>query len=95
MARGNAYREGRVHVLAERCATCIFRPGNLMQLNRGRVRGMVDDARRHESAIICHATLYTGANAVCRGFFEAHATQPLQLADRLGLITWQDPPPCS
>jgi hypothetical protein len=83
------YRNGRVHVCAERCATCIFRPGNRMQLQRGRVRQMVDEAKANESAITCHATL-TGEQAVCRGFFELHPTQPLQIAEWLGIINWQE-----
>jgi len=84
----NVYRDGRVHVQAEMCSTCIFRPGNLMSLKPGRVRGMVDEAREHESAIVCHQTLYPGPNAVCRGFFERWPTAPLQIAERLGLVTW-------
>ena len=85
----NVYRDGRVHVLAERCPTCIFRAGNLMELRRGRVRGMLDEAIANDSAIVCHSTLSTGGDAVCRGFFETRPTTPLQLAERLGLIEWQ------
>jgi hypothetical protein len=51
---------------------------------------MVDSARAEESAIICHKTL-DGDNAVCRGFFDRYPTQPLQIAERLGLITQIDP----
>ncbi len=86
MARHDAYRDGRVHVCAAMCGTCIFRPGNLMDLEPGRVAGMVADATRKESAIICHQTL-DGKNAVCRGFYDRHPTQPLQVAGRLGLVT--------
>jgi hypothetical protein len=57
MTRHNVYRDGRVHVQAQMCSTCIFRPGNLMDLNAGRVRSMVDEAREHDSAIVCHQTL--------------------------------------
>lgn len=86
--RVDVYRDGRVHVRAEMCETCIFRPGNLMRLGRGRVREMVDAAREAESCIPCHATLYGQAEhqAVCRGFYDRHPTQPLQVAARLGLI---------
>jgi hypothetical protein len=87
MSRHNTYRDGRIHVQAEMCSTCIFRPGNLMQLRSGRVREMVDEARGHESAIVCHQTL-DGDNAVCRGFFERYPTTPLQIAERIGLIEW-------
>lgn len=66
-----------------------------MRLMPGRLRGMIRDARRKESAIICHATLYgqhPDGEAVCRGFFDRFPTAPLQIAERLELITWQDPP---
>lgn len=85
--RHNVYRDGHVHVQAELCSTCIFRPGNLMQLRSGRVRGMVDEARENDSAIVCHQTL-DGDSSVCRGFFDRFPTQPLQLAERLGMVTW-------
>jgi hypothetical protein len=74
------------------CDTCIFRPGNLMRLSRGRVAQMVRDATRAEGCIICHDTSYGAEPAVCRGFFDLHPTQPLQVADRLGFIEWQRPP---
>jgi hypothetical protein len=86
----NIYRDGKVYVCAKECATCIFRPGNLMQLRAGRVRQMVDDAKADESTIVCHKTL-TGDNAVCRGFYDRYPTQPLQIAERLGLVCEIDP----
>ena len=90
--RHNCYRDGRVHVMAEMCATCVFRPGNLVGLRPGRLAGMVRDAIVDESTIVCHSTLYRDvvAHAACRGFFDRHATQPLQVAERLGLVTWDD-----
>jgi len=84
----NAYRDGRIHVCERLCETCVFRPGNLMHLESGRLAGMVSDAKANESAIICHSTLYQDGvdNAVCRGFYDRHLTQPLQIAQRLGLV---------
>lgn len=83
------------------CATCIFRPGNLMDLDPGRVEQMVADSVREDTAIICHDTLDAtddegewiidvigGPQAVCRGFYDRHKTQPLQVAERLELISW-------
>lgn len=87
---GNAYRDGKVHVHREMCATCVFRPGNLMRLRPGTLRSLVDDNRAEESAIICHET-YECDNAVCFGFFERYPTQPLQIAERLDLIEWVTP----
>ena len=49
--RSNVYRNGRVHVQSRMCDTCIFRPGNGMQLRRGRVAQMVRDATRLDSCI--------------------------------------------
>ena len=94
MTEGPA-RGGKVHVLADQCGTCIFRPGNLMRLTPGRVKGMVDDARANESAIVCHATLYRDdvQQAVCRGFYDRYETQPLQVAKRLELIELDPVPP--
>lgn len=89
-ARHNVYRDGKIHVCAEQCDTCIFRPGNLMNLRSGRVREMVDAAKADDSSIVCHKTL-EGENAVCRGFFDKHPTRPLKMAEHLGLVKEVDP----
>jgi hypothetical protein len=92
------YRDGRVHVLAEPCGSCIFRSvndGRIAGLEPGRVAGMVQDARAADSAIVCHSTLYREdvRPAVCRGFFDLpRSTQPLQVAERLELVVF-DPVP--
>ena len=93
MSRHNAYRDGRVHVCERCCDTCVFRPGNLMHLEPGRLADMVDQAVAEDSAIICHSTLYRDDvdNAVCRGFYDRHRTQPLQVAQWLGLIRFDRP----
>lgn len=62
-----------------------------MELNSGRVRQMVDEARAGEGAIVCHATLESGEHAVCRGFVDRYATQPLQIAERLDMFELVDP----
>jgi hypothetical protein len=91
----NVYRDGKVHVLSEKCPTCVFRPGNLMDLDPGRLAGMVKEATAAQTAIICHSTLPYhpkggDEQAVCRGFFDRHPTQPLQIAERLDMIAWVD-----
>lgn len=90
--KGNAYRGERVHVCSTKCRTCIYRPGNLMRLQPGRVQVMEQEAIASGGAIICHKTL-DGDNAVCRGFFDVakHEVQALQVAERLGVIAWDDP----
>lgn len=47
---------------------------------------MVADAKKEESAIICHDTLLGKENAVCRGFYDRHSTIPLRLAQMLKKI---------
>lgn len=84
----DVFRDGKVHVCAQMCETCVFRPGNLMHLKPGRLNEMITEAGQNESTIVCHSTL-EGPNAACRGFFDRHKTQTLQIAERLGLIEWQ------
>lgn len=61
------------------------KPDDAMSLRPGRVEQMVQEAHAHDGAIPCHETL-NGPQAVCRGFFELHATAPLQIAERLDRI---------
>lgn len=66
----------RVRLMAQRCATCIFRPGNRMHLQPGRVKDMVETCIAKEGHVVCHDTLRHAdtelPGAVCRGF-EQHA----------------------
>lgn len=66
------WRDGKVHVLAVKCSTCIFRPGNLMHLRPGRRDSMVQECIDQNSAIPCHETL-DDKRAICRGFYDVHA----------------------
>lgn len=88
--RQGIYRDDKVHVCKSMCDTCIFRPGNLMQLKPGRVEQMVASATRRDNAITCHSSI-DGLPVVCSGFFKLHATSILQIADRLGYIEYVDP----
>jgi hypothetical protein len=96
-ARHDIYRDGMIHVVSEKCSTCIFRPKNLMHLKPGRVKEMVDAARDDESgSIVCHQTIdgQTDHNAVCRGWFDGYSEQSptWRLAHYLGVIEYDDPP---
>jgi hypothetical protein len=92
------FRDGTVHVMADRCSTCVFRPGNLMQLQPGRLRQMIRDGRAGDGGgIICHKTLAIwdpdgDGEAICRGFFDRFPTSPMQIAERLGYVTYQEEP---
>ncbi len=86
--KNNTFDGQFIHVLSERCKTCIFRPGNLMHLPPGRVSEMCDEAQENNGAIICHSTLDKEQQAVCKGFFDRHPTIPLQVAVRLDRIKY-------
>ncbi|MXM62185.1 hypothetical protein GR925_01640 [Streptomyces sp. HUCO-GS316] len=78
-----------VRICAGRCDTCIFRPGNLMRLEPGRVADLIAQAIAEEGHVVCHSTLGTSAPAICAGF-EAHqrgsaASLALRLA-RAGVL---------
>jgi hypothetical protein len=88
MTRTNVCRDDRVHVMAHKCDTCIFRPGNLMHLHPGRKDQMLADAIRGQGVVPCHKTL-GGGEAVCRGFFDVakHEVSLLSVAERMDVIT--------
>ena len=88
------FRDGRVHVKASKCSDCVFRPGNLMRLNPGRLADLVEQNRKRDTAFACHQTTYgqdDNGEAVCRGYFDAYATEitPLRMAVALDLIEEQ------
>jgi hypothetical protein len=75
-------------VLKEQCATCIFRPGNLMHLQKGRVKEMVAQCKAQDTHIPCHEHMEyvhewadedadadyetTPDSPVCRGFYNRY-----------------------
>ena len=66
--------DGYIRVCEDMCETCIFRPGNLMDLRPGRVKGMVAEALGEDSYITCHSTLSRDvAAAICHGFWRSYA----------------------
>lgn len=82
----NVYRDGKVHVMAQKCKTCIFRPGNLMHLSPGVVAGMRRQADQDGGCIPCHSTLHLPDEAVCRGYYDRAASWPLRMAAAAGIV---------
>lgn len=82
-----------MRVMSEQCSTCIFRPGNLMHLNTGRLADMVSSVKATESYVICHDTLDLPLRkrAICKGSFDRIKTTIIQLAERMGFIELVDP----
>lgn len=88
VTKTNVFYDGTVHVNRAMCSTCIFRPGNLMHLEPGRVEGMVAHCYEYDGVIPCHQGLNGKVQAVCRGQFDRHPPSILQIADRLNLVTF-------
>ena len=90
------YRDGKVHVLSDKCSTCVFRPGNLMSLQSGRFKDLVESNRKNDTALSCHKTLYRDdvRPAVCRGYYDTFKDRitPLLLAQAYQIIE-EDPVP--
>lgn len=68
---------GRPQALAEKCSTCVFRPGNPMHLAPGRLAALVTANVAAGALLTCHQTLTYGTHpeiggAACRGFLDAH-----------------------
>jgi hypothetical protein len=84
------FHSGKIHVMAEKCSTCIFRPGNLMHLKPGRVKDMAESSIADGAGITCHKTILGQADqeATCRGFFDSYSDRVMafQLAERLNMI---------
>ncbi|WP_233624636.1 hypothetical protein [Actinoplanes sp. ATCC 53533] len=88
---------GKSRMLSRQCATCIFRPGNLMNLREGRLRDLIAETRAAQSFIVCHSTLphfrYPQTQpAICRGFADRYSTQALQVIERMWGFVEVDPP---
>ena len=75
-----------VWIMAEQCSTCIFRPGNLMQLNEGRMKDLTQSCDRADTNVICHQTLSDDVGALCKGSVDRRPGQMVRIAERLGAI---------
>lgn len=94
--RFNTFRDDKVHVLSEECATCIFRPHE-RPVDGRRVAGMVRDTMDDPGAtVVCHKTIYNEVqeNAICRGWYDRLADRDpiLRLAKFMDVITEVAPP---
>jgi len=83
----DVFREKKVHVKFRRCATCIIRDANLMDLQPGGVAKMIEQADETHGCIPCHETTHQGGNeAVCRGYFDRRSSMMLRLAVKVGIV---------
>ncbi|HEY9015585.1 MAG TPA: hypothetical protein VIM84_11045 [Gemmatimonadales bacterium] len=89
-----------VWVMADRCSTCIYRPGNLMHLRPGHLQEMTRANLAEGTHITCHDTLLYGRGtrlrpAMCRGYADLpqarETSVALRLAASLGTLRFQQP----
>lgn len=75
-------------VFAEMCSTCIFRPGNPMQLRPGALKRVVDANLATGTLLMCHTTTHGQAaeTIACRGFYDHYGPRQAvyQVVHRLG-----------
>jgi hypothetical protein len=83
----NVYRDGKVYVTRPMCATCIYRPAS-----GDTGHAIIREAKADETAVVCHSTLDTKANAVCGGFYTKDPTTPLLVAKAMGLVEFAPAP---
>lgn len=96
----NIYRDGKIHVLSEKCATCIFNP-HTRPVDGARVAGMVRDTMAEDgSTVVCHSTLCgpedePEEHAICRGWYDRLADRDpiLRLGKAMGIIKEVPVPP--
>jgi hypothetical protein len=80
-----------LHVMREQCSTCIFRPGNKMQLREGRMRDLTAQTDASDSNVICHQTLDQDVGALCAGSVDRRAGQMVRIAERFNGIEYVEP----
>lgn len=84
----DTFRDGKVHVMSEKCAQCAFTPERIVP--GARVAEIVNETKDVEGAhFICHLTTIAGdGDSICAGWYENLGDRDplLQMADRLGII---------
>lgn len=95
MPKFNIFRDGKVHVMSEECATCIFKPHE-RPVRGGRVAEMVKDTMDDDgSTVVCHHTLYGSRgrkHAICRGWFDRLGDRDnvIRMAVGMDMIEYQE-----
>lgn len=75
-------------VAAARCSTCVFRPGNALDLHPGRLAQVIADNRARGTVLPCHLTTHGQwpEPAMCRGYWDTYGAEAgtVQMVYRLG-----------
>ena len=82
------FRDGKVHVLAAPCITCIFSANRPVDAER--VRGMLAACVAENRIVPCHEWMDTDTPVVCRGLWNTGQVGILQVAGRLCAVQFDD-----
>ena len=91
--RKQPYSDDKIHVMESQCDTCVFKAGNLMRLEDGRLKDLVKQNLKRDAALICHKTIYDEGyvqKAVCRGYFDAYSAEVTGLRMAIALEMVQE-----
>lgn len=84
----DTYRDGKVHVMAEKCAQCAFSTGRIVP--GARVADIVRTTKDEPGAhFICHkTTIAADGDAICAGWYDHFGDRDplLRLAEGMGII---------
>lgn len=60
--------------MSEMCSSCVFLPGNLMTLEPGRLKDLVETNLDLDTAFACHQTIFRADTdeALCRGYVDRY-----------------------
>lgn len=87
------FRDGKVHVRAERCDACLLGPNRVVSGDRA--RELVESTRSQDgSSFICHkGQISDEPDAICRGWWDAFADEDwvLRLARTMDIVEYVQP----
>jgi hypothetical protein len=72
------------------CDECLYSKHKIV--DEAAKKAILEECRRKGSYFVCHKFTISGEAAVCRGFFNKEPNQTCQVAERLGLVIYVDPP---
>lgn len=92
--KGDAFdRDTGFRVSSKVCDECLYSKNKIVE--ESTKQAVLNECRKKNRYFICHKFTLTHKAAVCRGFFNKEPNQACQMAERLGLVVYVDPPDVS
>jgi hypothetical protein len=95
VTEGNTYRDGKVHVLSEKCETCIFNAATRFVSSAGGADLVRETQEKGVGGhVVCHSVIIAGADdAICRGFFDRFKKRDVVLRMAVAMDVIKEVPP--